>query len=203
MKKIVCVLAGLILLSPVIGAQEIMQLPSTVIENNRRMVEMMENGYFPEAKHLSNDMIEKIENEAQLRNVIATLMAKLIYDNRMLRNVSVVLAEEKAIGKKIPSFEALDLLGMSFNTLKDPMNIKTAGEHHAAQEKRYKEDALTIIDLWFVLNYSMSLADMAAQAKPYTKTYNASDHELVNAALFAQLDGHYGDRLNAENAASK
>ena len=144
-------------------------------------------------------MVDQLQRVLQVRSkelapelVVAGILGKVMMDNQTFASaVEVVSTEMKE--KKEVSFGALDLLGVSFNTLRDPMNIKTAGEYHKKLEKQYAERALAALDAMFVSSFEVSLAEVAAQAKPTIES-----HKLTNKKVFEQLDGHFAERLQQQ-----
>ena len=166
MKKMMYVMLGVLLLVPVIATT---QVKADSIQTDRKAAQ--------------TEAIQKLNHLVAVPPLLVTLQV-VSNTNRMFGAAHIVVLQQiNQEGE--PSFEAMDLLGMSLNSLQDPYNIKTTGEHHKRVNEEYKQKVVVALDKVFAA-LGVPLKDLAAhvqQANP--------DKQLVNAELFAQLDGTY------------
>lgn len=143
--------------------------------------------------------IEKIEESVKLKNmnpVLVSALETVSQSNRMFGNAYKVVLRE-VFQKGGVSFEALDLLGMSFNSLRDPSDVKTAGESNNQVNKRYKRYIIGMLDKMFA-GMDVPLNKLAAQVE-----LENSPRKLVNTELFEQLDGTFFDKTKQVSEQTK
>ncbi len=127
--------------------------------------------------------IEKLAGIATLEYIAKT--------NQMFGNAYRMVLKGVA-EEGVASFEAMDLLGMSFDSIQDPYNTKTTGEQHQKAEESYKKNTFGTLDMVFAQT-GISLAELAEKVQQ-----DNPEKELTHMDIFKTMDGSLSKDVLAE-----
>ena len=191
MKKMMYIALGLLFVSPVMAQEQRTTNQGRTTVSSAGMTSMSQE-VDTAAFHKAMAKFHESMNQSVLS--ISFLHFEVSKSNRMLANAWKLVAKELEENKEV-SFEAMDLLGMSLNTIHDPLNIKTTGKHHEKIEQAYVKKVLAMLDMSFA-SKGKTLSEIAEQVQS-----SNPDETLTNYEIFKKLNGSVAKKfLEAEKA---
>ncbi len=193
MKKLVYVVMGLLLITPVVAMAQTQRSykgkqPVELTPYDTREIDSLSRNIEFEIEKAAALRTQAMSNHYSIKYVANDMMIKKPFSLNEKAVFSIILKENRALDEAYQnvlsktihnqpvSFEDMDALGKSFNSFKKFEDTEIT--------KEYKKLVLSLADGQFYYSTGKTLADLANEVQ-----WNSPDKELTHLEIFQMMDG--------------